>query len=199
MVGGHKGCEGLSELGRKQVGRLHDRLARTGELGEVHALYSSVMPRAIETAEILAPALGIDDVAQECDFCEHHPGEGDGLDWDEFNRLYPRPAAWDPGHRRDPGSETWDEMHQRVGRGLDTVLERHGGETVVIACHGGVIVHSMIRWLALDGTNRGARAWISPANSSITEWRFSANPYDKATLPIELVRYNDHAHLIDGA
>ena len=28
-----------------------------------------------------------------------------------------------------------------------------------------------------------------------TEFRFAPNPYEKATLPVQLVRYNDHAHL----
>ena len=37
---------------------LRDRLARTGELPEVDALYASHLARAIETAEVIAPALG---------------------------------------------------------------------------------------------------------------------------------------------
>ena len=39
------------------------------------------------------------------------------------------------------------------------------------------------------------RAWIAPDNSSLTELRFAPNPYEKSTLPVQLVRYNDHAHL----
>ena len=40
------------------------------------------------------------------------------------------------------------------------------------------------------------RAWIAPDNTSLTEFRFAPNPYEnKATLPVQLVRYNDHAHL----
>jgi broad specificity phosphatase PhoE len=83
VVGGHEGCRGLSDLGRRQVEALRDRLAATGEL-RADALYASVLPRAIETAEILAPALGGLDVRQDCDLCEQHPGEGDGLTWAEF-------------------------------------------------------------------------------------------------------------------
>ena len=40
---------------------LRDRLALTGELAGADALYASVLPRAIETAELLAPALVADD------------------------------------------------------------------------------------------------------------------------------------------
>jgi probable phosphoglycerate mutase len=195
VVGGHKGCTGLSDLGRRQVELLRDRLASTGELKGTAALYASLMPRAVETAAIIAPALGGHEVSQECDFCEHHPGEGDGLRWEEYEERYPMTAGWDPDTRRDPGGETWNEMHERVGRGLDALVERHPGETVVVACHGGVIVQSMFRWLGLEAGG-GDRAWISPINTSLTEWRFGANPYRKGTLEIELVRFNDAAHLV---
>src|SRR5690606_19437940 len=99
------------------------RLKGTGELGEGEvALYSSVMPRASETAAILAPAFGMPEDAFEsdCDFCEHHPGEGDGLPWEEFEQRWPVPSdGWDPYLRRDPGGETWAEMAERVARGID--------------------------------------------------------------------------------
>jgi probable phosphoglycerate mutase len=153
------------------------------------------MPRAVETAEIIAPALGDHDIVQECDFCEHHPGEGDGMPWDEFERLYPAPDEWNSDLRRDPGGETWNEMRARVARGLDAIVERHAGETVVIACHGGVVIQSMFRWLDLDPAGHG-RAWMSPDNASLTEWRFARNPFNKRTRAIELVRFNDRAHLV---
>jgi probable phosphoglycerate mutase len=97
--------------------------------------------------------------------------------------------------RRAPGWETWEEMSNRVGRALESLVERHPGETVVVACHGGVVVHSMLRYLGLDPLEGGARAWMAPDNASLTEWRFASNPYEKSTLPVQLVRYNDHAHL----
>src|SRR5690349_8355157 len=167
VVGGHAGCTGLSDLGRRQVGALADRLRATGELADTAALYASIMPRAIETAEIIADAVGTSDVVTECDFCEHHPGDGDGMTWVDFAAAYPEPEVGGPDVRRCPGSETWSEMARRVARALDTVLARHPGETVDVACHGGVIVHSMFRWLGLSLTPDGEvpRAWISPANA----------------------------------
>jgi probable phosphoglycerate mutase len=196
IVGGHKGCQGLSDKGRAQVHALRDRWAARDEIDGPVSLYASVMPRAIETAEILAPALGDPPIEQDCDFCEHHPGEGDGLPWTTYDELYPHPAdAWTPDHRRDPGAETWNEMAARVRAGFDRLVERHAGETVVVACHGGVIVQAMIRWLSIDPMGDGERAWFSPENTSITEWRYGANPYGNRTGSWELVRFNDHAHL----
>jgi probable phosphoglycerate mutase len=197
LLGGHDGCQGLSSRGRRQAEALRDRLAASAELAGASALYASLMPRAIETAEIVAPAVGALDVVRHCDFCEGHPGEADGLTWAEVaERAAPRPIVdgWDPDHRPVPGWETWKEMGERVTRGLDMLVDRHPGELVVVACHGGVIAQSMLRWLALSPTSEG-RAWFAPENTSITEWRFSQNPWQAGTFPLELVRYNDHAHL----
>jgi broad specificity phosphatase PhoE len=195
VLGGHSGCSGLSDLGRQQVGLLRDRLAATGELADAAALYASLMPRAIETAEILSPVLGGLDVRRECDFCEGHPGEADGLTWAELDERYPVEAGWTNTTKRAPGWETWLEMGERVAGALESLVERHAGETVVVACHGGVVAHSMLHYLGLDLGGGGMRAWIAPDNSSLTEFRFAPNPFEKSTLPVQLVRYNDHAHL----
>ena len=197
VVGGHAGCQGLSDLGRRQVAALRDRLLSTRELGEVAALYSSVMPRAVETAEILAEAVGAGPAEADCDLCEQHPGECDGLPWADVQAQYPNPSTWDPDHRRVPGSETFNEMQARVAAVLDRLVARHRGETVVVACHGGVVLHSLVRWLDLDPDPSRSRAWLDATNSSITEWRFSRHPWDEQTAGIQLVRFNDHAHLSD--
>jgi probable phosphoglycerate mutase len=195
ILGGHDGCTGLSDLGREQITRLRDRLAATGELSETSALYSSVMPRAIETAELLAPVLGGLEVRRECDFCEGHPGEADGLTWAELDERYPVEPEWTNTTKRAPGWETWVEMGDRISGALESLVRRHPGETVVVACHGGVVAHSMFHFLGLNPDGDGTRAWIAPDNSSLTEFRFAQNPYVKATMPVQLVRYNDHAHL----
>ena len=177
IVAGH-GCTGLSDLGRRQVTALRDRLAETGELRDATALYSSVMHRAVETARILAPVLGDLEVQQDCAFCEGHPvAEGDGLSWQEYEERWPMPAEWTPQARRGADGETFAEMRERVGRRLDALVERHPDETVVVACHGGVVMQSMFRWLEVEPMAGRTRAWLDPINTSITEWRLGEHPY----------------------
>ena len=84
IVGGHRGCTGLSPLGVAQAEALRARWESSGEMREASAFYASVLPRAIETAEIIAPALGDLALTTDCDLCELHPGESDGMTWEEF-------------------------------------------------------------------------------------------------------------------
>jgi broad specificity phosphatase PhoE len=195
VVGGH-GCAGLSELGKRQVTALRDRLLDTGELADATVLYSSLMARAVQTAEILAPALGDLEIRQDCGFCEGHPvAGGDGMSWEEYDRRWPEPAEWTPESRRGPGGETYAEMRGRITARVGALAREHPGQTVVVACHGGVVLHTLFEWLRLDPAGDSGRAWLDPVNSSLTEWRMAENPFSGKGLPIQLVRFNDHAHL----
>lgn len=190
IVGGHLGCEGLSDRGRAQVRALADRLDRTGELAGTTAFYCSVMARAVETAGILAPVLGLP-ATQDCAFCENHPGDGDGLSYEEYERRWPYPPEWTPDTVRSPGSESFAQMGRRVAAGLDRLVREHRGGTAVVACHGGVIVHSMVRWLGIAPKSAGGRPWLNPTNSGLTEWLFRGDD----PRPYELVRFDDAGHL----
>lgn len=190
--GGPLGCTGLSEHGRHQVERLRDRLARTGELADATVLYASTLPRAIETAEILNPALGDLELRTDERVCELHPGEADNMTFVDYeSSFYPEGSArWrdDPTVPTAPGGESWTGFLDRVDGALHDLTERHEGATIVIACHGGVVDASMLRFLRMDDGYR-ARRFVT-TNSSMTEWTRRGDRW-------RLVRYNDAAHLTD--
>jgi broad specificity phosphatase PhoE len=189
IVGGHAGCTGLTDSGRSQATALLERLSRTGELDEATALYSSELERAFETASIIAPRVGCGDleVVRRCSLCELHPGEGDGLDWDEFNERYGKPD-WDgrPDKPLSPGGETWGGFVLRVTEALQLLADRHRGELVVVACHGGVVDSSMATFLDLPRRHRPSGFF--PSYTSMTEWGIEEGKW-------RLIRYNDVAHL----
>lgn len=197
IVGGHEGCTGLSERGRRQAEMLAARLHRSGELTGATALLTSVLPRAVETAEIIAPALGGLIPKQDCDLCEIHPGEGDGLTWEEFrNRYMPADGSRSPYRAWSPGGESWATFMARVGTSLGDVARRHRGETVVVVCHGGVIEGGF----AAFGNQPLRRPFdVAIENTSITEWRrfddAGGGPPEQARW--QLVRFNDAAHLLE--
>jgi probable phosphoglycerate mutase len=191
VVGGDTGCKGLTPHGVRQTEALRNRLAATGELAGTGALLASTLPRAIETAEILAPALGHLAVETRADLCELQPGEADGLSWEEFETRYgPPDIRADPYRPLSPGGESWAAFLFRVGGALSAVVSDFAGSTVVIACHGGIVEGSVRSLLSLawPGT---AGMLATPVNTSMTEWLHMPGGSPAWTLH----RYNDHAHL----
>ena len=192
ICGGPIGCEGLTDRGRTQVRVLRDRLAETGELAGCDALYASVLPRAVETAAILAPALAsagapVPTAVEECGFCELHPGEADGLDWSAFAERFGNPD-WDtdPDRPIAPGGESWTGFVNRVSDALDEVAARHPGQLVVVACHAGVVEASLLVKLPIVGGRSGARLQLRTQHASLTTWEVDGSRW-------KLIGYNDGA------
>jgi probable phosphoglycerate mutase len=187
VVGGLTGCTGLSPVGVTEAEALRDRLVRSGELAGTAAVYVSVLPRALETAAIVAPGLGGLTAVADCDLCELHPGEADGLTWKEFTERFGGPN-WDvdPDTVLAPGGESWTGFVGRVASVLTRTAADHGGELVVIFCHGGV-VEASIEALLPAAPGRG-RLKLRTAHTSLTEWEWGPGGWT-------LLRYNDAAHL----
>jgi probable phosphoglycerate mutase len=191
IVGGVKGCTGLTALGRRQVAALADRLYESGELREATTLYSSVLPRAVETAERLRPVVGpgpaaLGPVVEDCDLCELHPGESDGMSWNDVIEEFGLPD-WDrdPGAPIAPGGESWSSFIVRASDAVKVLARRHPGELVVAAVHAGVIEATLISFLRIQ-PEVYRRGWLHIVHASMTEW---------AWVPGEdrwiLVRFND--------
>lgn len=194
VVGGEKGCTGLTERGRRQCEALRDRLARTGEI-DADVLLASILPRAVETAQIIAPALGHPALVQDCGLCELHPGECDGMSWDDFEERYRGPGyTFTPYDPLSPGGESVIGFQGRVSMALHRLTIEHAGRNVVAACHGGVVQTSMVAFLGLPFL--GAMADLPVENTSITEWELHADAQVPHRPPRwRLVRYNDAAHV----
>ena len=195
VVGGTRGCTGLSDTGRRQAEALRRRLARTGELAGTDVLYASTLPRAVETAEAIAEAVGAATLKQDQDLCELHPGEADGITWEEFRERYEYPGTGGDLYRpMAPGAESWALFSARVGSVLARLAESHQGQTVVVVCHGGVIECSL---RALGELPLAPRFLVRIENTSLTEWE--RPPADQGERRWTLVRFNDAAHLSDLA
>ncbi len=194
VVGGPRSCTGLSSLGVRQAEALRARLHGSGRLRSADVLLSSTMRRAVQTAEVIQPAVGDGslDIEQRDDLCEIFPGEGDGLSWADFSARYGSPR-WDldPTTPMSPGGESLVSFRARVGRGLDAVVADFAGKHIVIACHGGVVVNSFVH-LGLVEAGIDAHPIITVTNTSMTTWR---RPAEGGRW--RLLAANDAAHL-DG-
>ncbi|MGO9027845.1 MAG: histidine phosphatase family protein [Acidimicrobiales bacterium] len=199
VCGGPKGCTGLTERGVNQVKALRLRLGTTGGLAGADALYASVLARAVQTAELVAPVLRevradgsmgpIPAVQVDCGLCELHPGQADGLDWVEFSERFGDPD-WDNEPERPiaPGGESWAGFVRRVTGTLEQLVARHPGELVVVACHAGVIEASLLAMLPVAGGREGARLQLRTSHASLTTWEIDGERW-------RLLGYNDAAHL----
>jgi broad specificity phosphatase PhoE len=188
IIGGPRGCTGLTHRGRLQAAALRDYLGASGRV-RADVLLSSVIPRAIETAEIIAPGLGIETFGRECDLCEVHTGVADGLEWAEWGRRY---GSFDMEAEPDrvfaPEGESWNSFNERVRLGLEWLAEEYEGRTVVAVCHAGVIMAS-IRLVGIGDPGTGAR--LAPTNTGLTEWEWEPQP-GRWTLH----SFNETSHLL---
>ena len=184
VVGGPKGCRGLTDLGRLQVEALRDRLLASNEI-EAQATYTSILARAVETASILEPAIGW--AVEDCDLCELHPGECDGSSWDDHASAFP---TWDaPDKVFSPGGESLASFDRRVRRALVRLTQPEDDRTVVVVGHGGFIEAASLAFM--EGPKYSERRpYVTALHfTSITEWQ---------RLPDgrwRLERYNDAGHL----
>jgi probable phosphoglycerate mutase len=188
FIGGPRTCRGLTDLGRLQAAALRDRWAASPEYS-VDVLVSSHFPRAIQTAEIFAPAIGHLAIEVVPGVGEHDPGPiCDGLSYVEFEERYGKELDWnDPFREYFAGGETMSAFHHRVATALHEVADRHEGKTVVIACHGGVVDVAFRSFLRMPIAGNFE---LHTLNTSITSFeRVRSRKW-------KLERYNDAAHLV---
>jgi probable phosphoglycerate mutase len=188
VIAGPRGCTGLTDLGRGQAEALRDHLLGSGHL-KADVLMSSVLPRAVETAQVIAPGLGFEEFSQDCDLCEVHTGEADGVEWSDYATLYgDLDMLAEPDRVFAPGGESWNSFHDRVLRTFERLARDHVGQTVVAVCHAGLIMASIRNLFDMPHPGTGAR--LQPTNTGLTEWEHEPS-LDRWTLH----SFNDTSHL----
>jgi 2,3-bisphosphoglycerate-dependent phosphoglycerate mutase len=196
-VAGIKADTGLSKLGVEQATRLRNRLQATQEI-QADILIASTIPRATQTAEIIAPALGLpiilDDEVQEL-----RPGEADGLSGPEYRQKYAQYGNDRSAFvRPSPGGESWPEFVLRASRALERIVIEHAGKTIVLVCHGGIVQSSFLYFFGASTLVRPAIVTFEIGNAAITHWE-RGNFYrkDPNHLQWKLICHNDDFHLRD--
>jgi hypothetical protein len=93
VVGGRQGCRGLTAAGHEQARELAERLADELAADGPVAVYSSVLRRAVETAQPIAAALAAT-VVQDCGLCTWHtPSYADGMPTTRFQADHAAPGG----------------------------------------------------------------------------------------------------------
>jgi probable phosphoglycerate mutase len=181
----------LNATGQAQAQAVAGRLVR--ENRPIHAIYSSSLTRAQQTAAPLAARLSspksaaLGDLPVQVDpaLSEFHLGEWDGLTLEALRdekQLWARMAA-DP-HFAPPGGESAMQFGLRLVGAVRAILSRHPGETIAIFSHGGALATVLAVLLENQG-NRWPGYLMD--NGGISEVVFEPGP--------RLVRLNDVSHI----
>ncbi|MDZ4686544.1 MAG: histidine phosphatase family protein [Planctomycetaceae bacterium] len=131
-----QGCEidgPLTELGREQS----TAVGRALREFPIHAVYSSPLRRAVETATEIArhhqlPVETVPDL-RECSV-----GRWEGKSWDAIREHDPEGYEGffaNPVERPHPGGESYTDVLNRVAPAIRGILEANAGRNVVVVAH----------------------------------------------------------------
>jgi broad specificity phosphatase PhoE len=123
----------LAPLGIRQAEMTRDLLAAR----PIDHCYTSPLQRAVNTAAILAEPHDLRPEPHE-GLIECDVGRWEGLDWQTIQ--IEDPVAHDrymanPAENGYPGGEGIAEVYARAAAILDTLLDRHQGETILVVSH----------------------------------------------------------------
>lgn len=166
---------GLSELGRAQAGALSLRLSRTREIKADH-LFSSTLPRAVQTAEALSTALGRSPMALQ-ELCEWESGNevmGNDAFMARFGGLR---GAERRNYRFAPGFETIAEFTERVHAKLGELTRLHEDQSMVLVVQWGVVEAAFHYFLGF-GSGPFEGGYPAVGHCSITLWERSISRED---------------------
>ena len=182
---------GLSRTGQAQVAALATRLATPTSI-KVNALYSSPLPRAIQTAQVISPALGLAAVVEPN--LEEWRSDDGNVNPEEFMSTWRSLGDKDRlFHRFVPGCETGIEFSSRVQSTLHRIIKQHAGQSVVLVVHGGVI-QVAFQYFFGYGDAAFRRAYPAAGYTSITHWRL-----EQSSARWVLESSNDMQHLHSAA
>ena len=170
----------LTERGLAQA----ERVARyLGDLhGDVAALYSSPLQRAVRTAEAIGEALGLDLRVEEA-LGEYNLGSWEGK---TYRELHEEHQLWHH-MKRDPdfaphGGESPRQVAERLTGVLRDISANHVEERVVVVAHGGALSLGLAALIEGDYTQ-----WTRVmSNCAVSEL---------VVDPPELLTFNHTAHL----
>ncbi len=132
--------DALTDRGRRQAGEVAALLT---DRGDIRALYSSPLTRALETAQIIGSAIGLAPIPLD-DLAEINVGEAAGSTFDEWAARDPEGAAQFQAAGPNfvwPGGESGLQLAARVAAAVDAIISAHRleGGSVVVVSHGGAL------------------------------------------------------------
>lgn len=156
-IQGHSDTD-LNELGLRQAEQVAGRFRSEG----IHAVYSSDLSRARETASRIAQNFDRA-VSTLITLRERCYGQWEGLTYEEIR------ARFENQDEAACGIETFEGMQQRAVTALTELAKAHPGETIVVVSHGGLI-NSFLHYVTSGEQGTGI---TRIDNTGITKFRYT--------------------------
>lgn len=174
---------GMTELGHSQGKRTGEYLRDKG----IEALYSSDLPRALDTARHIGAEIGLEPKAYT-ELREIYAGEWEGKYFDELLENYPNyKNVWkeDIGRVVCDGGESAEELLKRAKSIFEKIAIANTDKTVCVATHATVIRVMCCLWQNRPLEDAKDIPWVS--NASVTEVT-----YDGGKWHLEVMGYDKH-------
>lgn len=154
----------LNEEGRTQAQNLADRLASL----PINAVYSSPLERAVQTAEPISRAKGLETIICE-DVLEMDFGQWTNCSFKELENdpVFQRFNTF-RSNTRIPGGELMLEAQARIVRGLEKLGAQHPNQTVAVVSHADLIKAAVAYYAGIH-LDMFQRLEISAASVSVLE------------------------------
>jgi broad specificity phosphatase PhoE len=186
--GGHSDTP-LSELGIRQADITAEVLAERG----VDVIYSSDLPRAVQTAQPLAKLTGVE-LCKSRSFRERHVGVLEGLTFDESKEKFPDDyyalINRDINHVITEG-ESYRQLLRRGTGALREILRTHEGKRIVIFSHTGAICYLTLFLIGAIHRNTRTTPWLVTSNCGINKFQIRGRHNTR------VMALNDTRHLVD--
>ncbi len=177
----------LSDEGRRQAGRLAERLAND----RLAAIYCSPLRRTVDTARIIAQPYGFEPLVRD-GLREIDHGHWETMRRSEVEAKYPEEyAAWqeDPFTFAPEGGESGLSVMARALPVIREIVVTHTGETVAVVSHKATIRLVISSLLGFDARGYRDRLDQSPACLNVLDF--------KDPVRARLMLFNDVSHYVD--
>lgn len=159
----------LNPYGRKQADSVGKRLAKAN--AKIDKIYASPLERTVETAELIAQHLDMP-ITKYKDIGEVEYGDWTGK---EIKKLAKKKewavVQYYPSNTQFPKGESLYGMQARAVQAVNTLVEKHAGQTILLVSHADLIKSVIAHYLGVH-LDLFQRIVVSPASITTIVFTF---------------------------